>query len=85
MHEKPIEMPRNNNNTTENFLDYLYHQKYYELTGIDLSRQTNTRIPQQFNFVGNKEVDHGAVMFFIAEKQQKNYSKVFFRFIVVTG
>ena len=25
--------------TTRNLLDYLNHEKYYELTGIDLSRQ----------------------------------------------
>ena len=33
-------MSRNNDYTTGN-LDY--HQKYYKLIGIDLSRQTNTR------------------------------------------
>ena len=33
--------------TTENLLDYLYHQKYYKLIGTDLSRQKSTAIPQQ--------------------------------------
>ena len=28
-------------------LDYLYHQNYYKLIGIDLSKQINTTIPQQ--------------------------------------
>ena len=36
----------------------------------DVSRETNTSIPQQINFVG-KLGDHGATMFFIAEKQHK--------------
>ena len=44
-------MSRNTNYTTENLLDYLYHQKYYKLIGIDLSRQTNMIIPQQINFI----------------------------------
>ena len=51
-------------------MDYLYHQKYYKLIGIDLSRQTNTNIPQQINFVGKLE-DDDATVFFITEKQQK--------------
>ena len=56
---------------TGNLLDYLYHQKYYKLIGIDLLRQTNTSIPQQINFTGKIEEDDGATMFFISEKQQK--------------
>ena len=50
---------------------YLCHQKYYKLTGIDLSRQANTNSPQQNNFVGKLEDDDDAKMFFIAGKQQK--------------
>ena len=38
--------------------------------GIDLSRQTNTTIPQKINFVGKLEKDDGA-MFFVSEKQRK--------------
>ena len=45
-------MLRNNDYTTGNLLDYLFHQKYYKLIGIDLLRQTNTSIPQQINFTG---------------------------------
>ena len=63
-------MSINNDYTTRNLLEYLYHQKYYKLIGLDLSRQTNTSIPQQINVVENLE-DDGATMFFIAEKQQK--------------
>ena len=38
-YEKHIEMSRNKDYTTGNLLDYLNYQKYYKLTGIDLSRQ----------------------------------------------
>ena len=64
-------MSRNNDYTTGNLLEYLYHQKYYKLIDIDLSRQTNTSIPQQINFKGKLDEDGGVTMFFIAEKQQK--------------
>ena len=43
-------MTRNDDYTSGNLLDYLYHQNYYKFIGIDLSRQTNTTIPQQTNF-----------------------------------
>ena len=49
----------------------MYYQNYYKLVCIDLSRQTNTNIPQQISFTGKLEKDDGATMFFIAEKQQK--------------
>ena len=55
--------------TTGNVLDYLYHQNYYKLIGIDLSRQKNTSIQQRINFVGNLEEDDRATMFFVSEKQ----------------
>ena len=58
----------NDDYTTGNLLDYLYHQSYYKLIGIDLSRQTNTSIPQQSNFTGILEEDDGATMIIIAEK-----------------
>ena len=32
-------MSKNDEYTTRNLLDYLYHQNYYKLIGIDLSRQ----------------------------------------------
>ena len=43
-HERLIEMSRNNKYRPGNLLSYLYHQKYYKLIGIDLSRQANTSI-----------------------------------------
>ena len=45
------------------------HQKYYKLIGTDLSRQINTIITQQINFVGKLEENGGAVIFFVSEKQ----------------
>ena len=68
-YEKHIEMSKNNDYTTGNLLDYLYHQNYYKLIGIDLSRQTNTNIPQQTNLIGKLDEDDDAIMFFIAEMQ----------------
>ena len=62
-------MSRNNDYTTGNLLDYLYHQKYYKLIGIDLSRETNTSVTQKINFTGKLE-DDGATMVFVSEKQQ---------------
>ena len=70
-YEKLVEMSRNNDYTTKNLLDYLYHQNYYKLIGIDLSRQTNTSIPQQINFRGKSEEYDGATMLFVSEKQKK--------------
>ena len=71
-YEKLIEMSRNDDYTTGNLLDYLYHQKYYKLIGIDLSRQTNTSsIPQQINFIGKLEEDDGATMFSFRLKSSK--------------
>ena len=65
-------MSGNDDYITGNLLDYLYHQKFCKLIGIDLSRQTNTSIPQQINFTRKLEEDDSATMLFIAEKQHKN-------------
>ena len=70
-YEKLVEMARNNN-TTGNLLDYLYHQNYYKVIGIDLSRQTNTSILQQINFTGNSKEGDDVTIFFVSEKQQKS-------------
>ena len=63
-------MSRNDAYTIANLLDISYHQNYYKLINRDLSRQTNTSIPQKFNFLGKIE-DDVATMFFIAENQDK--------------
>ena len=52
-------MSRNDDYTTENLLDYSYHQNYYKLVCDYLSRQTNTSTPQQINFTGKLEEDDG--------------------------
>ena len=43
-YEKLFEMPRNDDCTTGNLLNYLCHQKYHKIIGIDLLRQTNASI-----------------------------------------
>ena len=73
--EMLTEIAKSDDYTTGNLLDYLYHQKYYKLIGIDLSRQRNTNISQQINFVGKLEKEDGATMFFVSEKQQKTILK----------
>ena len=70
-------MSRNNGYTTGNLLDYLYHQNYYKIIGIDSSRQTTAGIPQQIKFLEKLEEDDGATMSFIAEKQQKTVLNFF--------
>ena len=59
-------MSRNGDYTTGNLIDYVYYQNYYKLSGTNLSRQTNTNIPQQIIFTGKLEEDDCAVMLFIA-------------------
>ena len=44
-----------NDYTKGNTLDFSYHQNYYKVIGINLSRQTNTSIPKQINFTGKLE------------------------------
>ena len=70
-YEKLIEMTRNDKYATGNLLDYLYHQNYYKLIDIDLSRQKNRSIPQQIYFTRKLEKDDGGVMIFIAGKLQE--------------
>ena len=77
-------MSRNNDYTTGNWLEYLYHQNYCKLISIDLSRQTNMSIPQQINFTRKLEENDGATMFFIAEKQQKTILNFSLDSLIVT-
>ena len=44
-------MSRDNDYTTENVFDFLYHQNYYKRIGIDLSRQTNIIIEYYWVFL----------------------------------
>ena len=44
-YERLVEITKNNDYTTGNLLDYLYHKNNYKLISIVSSRQTNTTIP----------------------------------------
>ena len=54
-YEELIEMSRNNDYTTWGLLDFSYHQNNYKLIGIDLSRQTNTNVPEKIIFTRKLE------------------------------
>ena len=85
-YEKLIEMSRIDHCTTGNLLDVSYHQNYYKLISIDLSRQTNANIPQQVNFTGKlEEDDDGATIFFIAENQQRTVLNFSLESLIVRG
>ena len=56
-------MSRNDNYSTGNLLDFSYHQNYHKLIVLDLTRQTDTIIPQKINFTGKLGEDDGAKMF----------------------
>ena len=77
-------MLRNDDYTSGKLLNFPYHQNYYKLIDTDLSRQTNTRIPQQINFIGSLEEDDGEVMIFIAEKLQKAVTNFCLDSLIVT-
>ena len=71
VYENLIKMSINDDYTTGNSVNYMDHQKYFKLIGMDFSRQTNTCIPQQINFAGNVEEDDVTAMFFIAKRRKK--------------
>ena len=77
-------MPINNDYTIRDLLDYLYHQNWYKLIGIDLSRQTNTSISQQILLTGKLEEDEGITMIFIAVKAEKNILNFSIDSLIVT-
>ena len=71
--------------TQQEFIRFFISPNSYKLIcGIDLSRQTNTSIPQQINFVVKLEEDNGAAMIFIAEKQQKTILNVSLNSLIVS-
>ena len=72
-------MSRNDDCTKGNLLDFLYHQKYYKLIVIELTRKIAS-VPQEINFIGKLENDD-ATMFFLPLISSKNYPKLFFWFI----
>ena len=70
-YEKLVEMSRNDYYATWNVLDYLHHQNYYKLVGINLSKQRNTTISLKVNFIEKLGKYNDVTMFFIAKNQQK--------------
>ena len=70
-------MSTNDDYTGGNLLYYLYHQKHYKFIGINLLRQANINIPQQINFIRKLKENDSAVIFFIAEIQQKTAPNFF--------
>ena len=70
-YEKIIDISRNNEYTTGNFLDYDYFKKYKLIT-IDLSKQQvlqeNEDLIQQINFIG--KLEEAANVFIIIEKKE---------------
>ena len=70
-------MLRNGAYTTGSLLDFSYHQSFYKLISIDLSRQTKTIIPWQVNFIGKSAEGNSAKMLFITGKQGKKQFQIF--------
>ena len=69
-----IEMGRNNDYTTGNFLDYEYFSKYCKSIAIDLSKKIeleNTDLKQPINFIEKLKRNEGATMFFIIKKSEE--------------
>ena len=81
VYEKLVETSRNYDYTIESLLYYFYHEKYYKLIGIDLSRKASASIPQESNFIEKLEEDNVAKMFFYCQKTEENYFKFSFRLI----
>ena len=76
-------MLRNDHYTIESLSDFLYHRSYYKLNDTNLSRETNTNIPQQITSAKKLEED-GTTMFLIAEKQQKTIFSFSLDSLIVT-
>ena len=79
-YEKIIEMSNSNDYTTGNLLDFGYFKKNYKLIAIDLSKQTKLKEPQQINFIGKLEEDHGATMIFVIKKSEETTFSFFTKF-----
>ena len=50
-------------------------KKQNKLIAIDLTKQAKLKDPQQINFIGKLEKDHGATMFFIIKKSEETTFK----------
>ena len=71
-------------NNNYNLIDYLYHQKYYQRIGIDLTKRTDTSVLQEINITRKLEKDDGVTMLFITEKQQKTILHFSLESLIVT-
>ena len=69
--KKKIRVNINNDYTTGNLLDFFYFKKNYRLIGIDLSKQTKLKDPQQISFIGRLSASLWATMFSIIEKSEE--------------
>ena len=56
-YEKIIDMSRNNDYTTGNWIDFAYFKENYQLIETDLSKQSNLKNPQQINFIGKLQME----------------------------
>ena len=74
-YKKIIDMSNNNNYTTGNLLDFAYYKNNYKWIAIDLSEQTETKDPQQINFIGKIEGQDNGIMFFIIERSEETTFK----------
>ena len=75
-YEQIIEMSKNNDYTTGNLLDYEYFKDCYQLTAIDLSKQTeleNPDLKQQINFIGRLEENNATMLFVIEKKEETTF------------
>ena len=71
LYQKIIHMSNNNDYTTGNLLNIAYFKENHRLIGIDLSKQTKLKDPQQISFIGKLLNRHGATMFFIIKKSEE--------------
>ena len=68
-------MSNNNEYTMVIYWILLISKKNYRLIAADLSRQTKWKDPQQINFIGKLEKDHGTTMLFVIEKSEETAFK----------
>ena len=77
-------MSGNDDYTIGKLFGYLYHQNYYKLVGIDLSRQTNTNVPQQISFSEKLEKTTMQQYFLLQKKQHKTILNFSLNSLIVT-
>ena len=77
-------MSGNDDYTIGKLFGYLYHQNYYKLIGIDLSRQTNTNVPQQISFSEKLGKTTMQQYFLLQKKQHKTILNFSLNSLIVT-